>query len=313
MIPMKILISDTLEDEGIQIFVRNGFEVIKKFTINKDDLKKEIHEYDGIVVRSRTKLTAEILDQASKLKVIGRAGVGLDNIDLLKAKEMNVKVFNTPEAPSVSVAELSLGLMLALARNISHADRTMHRGEWNKSQYLGFTLKGKKLGLVGYGNIAKELASIAIALGMTVGVYSRFSKGQIAIDEAKAVGCSIYPTIEDLLKEVQIVSLHLPSTPQTDNILNKTRIKLMRKDAIIINTARGSLIDENALLNALKSKQIAGAALDVYREEPLKDRRLVEYDENLILTPHIASQTIETQTEAATTVAKKICDYLNKL
>ena len=313
MIPMKILISDTLEDEGIQIFVRNGFEVIKKFTINKDDLKKEIHEYDGIVVRSRTKLTAEILDQASKLKVIGRAGVGLDNIDLLKAKEMNIKVFNTPEAPSISVAELSLGLMLALARNISHADRTMHRGEWNKSQYLGFTLKGKKLGLVGYGNIAKELASIAIALGMTVGVYSRFSKGQIAIDEAKAVGCSIYPTIEDLLKEVQIVSLHLPSTPQTDNILNKTRIKLMRKDAIIINTARGSLIDENALLNALKSKQIAGAALDVYREEPLKDRRLVEYDENLILTPHIASQTIETQTEAATTVAKKICDYLNKL
>ena len=312
MIHMKILISDTLEDEGIQIFEQNGFEVIKNFTINKDDLKKEIHEYDGIVVRSRTKLTADILEHASKLKVIGRAGVGLDNIDLLKAKELNIKVFNTPEAPSVSVAELSLGLMLTLARKISHADRTMHKGEWNKSQYLGFTLKGKKLGLVGYGNIAKELAKMAIALGMTVGVYSRFSKGQAAIDEAKEIGCTIYPTLEDLLKEMQIISLHLPSTPQTDNILNEARIKLMRNDAIIINTARGSLIDENALLNALKNKQIAGAALDVYREEPLKDKKLIEYDENLILTPHIASQTIETQTEAASSVAKKICEYLNK-
>ena len=313
MILMKILISDTLEDEGIQIFERNEFEVIKKFTISKEELKKEIHEYDGIVIRSRTKLTADILEQASKLKVIGRAGVGLDNIDLLKAKELNIKVFNTPEAPSVSVAELSLGLMLALARKISNADRTMHKGEWNKSQYLGFTLKGKKLGLVGYGNIAKELAKMAIGLGMIVGVYSRFSKGQAAIDEAKGIGCSIYPTLEDLLKEAQIISLHLPSTPQTENILNETRIRLMRNDAIIINTARGSLIDESALLNALKSKQIAGAGLDVYREEPLKDKNLIEYDENLILTPHIASQTIETQTEAASSIATKICDYLNKL
>jgi D-3-phosphoglycerate dehydrogenase len=313
MMKMKILISDKLEEEGIQIFENNGFEVVKNFTITKEDLKIEIENYDGIVVRSRTKLTADILENAKKLKAIGRAGVGLDNIDLKKAKELNIEVFNTPEAPSVSVAELALGLMLASARKISDADRTMHQGQWNKNQYLGFTLKGKKLGLIGYGNIAKELAKMAIALGMSVGVYSRFSKGQVAIDEAKGIGCSIYPSVEDLLKDAQFISLHLPSTPQTDNILNENRIRLMRKEAVIINTARGSLIDEKALIDALKNNQIAGAALDVYREEPLKDISLIKYDENLILTPHIASQTIENQTEAASSVAKKICEYLKKL
>ncbi len=310
---MKILISDKLEDEGIQIFESNGFEVVKDFTITKEDLKKQIENFDGVVVRSRTKLTADILENAKNLKVIGRAGVGLDNIDLQKAKEKNIEVFNTPEAPAVSVAELALGLMLASARKISHADRTMHQGQWNKNQYLGFTLKGKKLGLIGYGNIAKELAKMAIALGMAVGVYSRFSKGQVAIDEAKGIGCSIYPSVEDLLKDAQFISLHLPSTPQTDNILSENRIKLMRKEAVIINTARGSLIDEKALLDALKNNHIAGAALDVYREEHLKDTSLMEYDENLILTPHIASQTIENQIEAATTVAKKMCEYLKNL
>jgi len=302
---MKVLISDEFQEEGVEIFKKNGFEVSKQFTITKEDLKKEISNYDAIVVRSRTKLTADILENAKNLKVIGRAGVGLDNIDLKKAAELNIKVLNTPEAPSVSVAELSLGLMLTLARKISDADRTTHQGKWNKKQYLGFTLKGKKLGLIGFGNIAKELARDAIALGMKVGVYSRFSKGQVAIDEAKSIGCSIYSSVEDLLKEVQIISLHLPSTSHTENILNEERMKLMRKDAIIINTARGSLID-------LKNKDIAGAALDVYREEPLKDSELITCEDNLILTPHIASQTIENQVDAATMIADKISDFLKK-
>ncbi|MFX0144473.1 MAG: hydroxyacid dehydrogenase, partial [Candidatus Hodarchaeota archaeon] len=290
---MKILISDKLEDEGIKIFEDNGFEVIKKFTITKEDLKKEIAEYDGIVIRSRTKLSSDVLENAKKLKVIGRAGVGLDNVDLQKAAEMNIKVFNTPEAPAVSVAELALGLMLSLARKISHADRTMHQGKWNKNDYLGYTLEGKKLGLVGFGNTAKHLAKIAVTLGMKVGVYSRFSRGRAAIEEAKEIGCSIYSSIDDLLKEAQVISLHLPATPETENLLNSNRIKMMRKDAILINTARGDLIDEKALLEALKNKYIAGAALDVYREEPLKDQELIDWDENLVLTPHIASQSIE--------------------
>ncbi len=307
---MKILISDKLQDAGIKIFKDNGFDVSKKFTITKEELKQEIGEYDGIVVRSRTKLTADVLENAKNLKVIGRAGVGLDNVDRNKAAEMNIEVLNTPEAPAVSVAEFALGLMLTLARKISYADRTTHEAQWNKGNCLGYTLHGKKLGLVGFGNIAKHLAKISVAMGMEVGVYSRFSKGQIAIDEAKEIGCSIYTSVEDLLKEAQIVSLHLPSSPQTENIINQERIKLMRKDAILINTARGNLIDDNALLNALKNKEIAGAALDVYREEPLKNEDLIKWNENLVLTPHIASQSIENQTAAATMVAEKIVNFL---
>jgi D-3-phosphoglycerate dehydrogenase len=309
---MKILISDKLQDEGIKIFEDNGFEVEKKFTITKEELKDEIENYDGIVVRSRTKLTADVLENAKRLKVIGRAGVGLDNIDQKKAAQLNIEVLNTPEAPAVSVAEFALGLMLALARKISYADRTTHEGQWNKNECLGNTLNEKKLGLIGFGNIAKHLAKIALGMGMDVGVYSRFSKGQAAIDEAKNMGCSIYPSVDDLLKTSQFISLHLPSSPQTENIINEERMKRMRKDAILINTARGNLIDEIALINALKNKNIGGAALDVYREEPLKNQDLIKCEDNLILTPHIASQSIENQTAAATMIAKKMSNFLKK-
>lgn len=309
---MKILISDKLQEEGIKIFEDNGFEVIKNFTITKEELKQEIGDYDGIVIRSRTKLTADVLEHAKNLKVIGRAGVGLDNVDRKKAAEMDIEVLNTPEAPAVSVAEFALGLMLTLARKISYADRTTHEAQWNKSNCLGYTLDGKKLGLIGFGNIAKHLAKISIAMGMDVGVYSRFSKGQAAIDEAKKIGCSIYPSVEELLKEAQIISLHLPSSPQTENIINEERLSLMRKDAILINTARGNLIDDKALIKALKNKDIAGAALDVYREEPLKDQDLINWHENLVLTPHIASQSIENQTAAATMIAEKMSNFLKK-
>jgi D-3-phosphoglycerate dehydrogenase len=309
---MKILISDKLEDIGIKIFEDNGFEVFKKFAITKEELKEDIGKYDGIVIRSRTKLTAETLENAKNLKVIGRAGVGLDNVDQDKAAKMNIAVLNTPEAPAISVAEFALGLMLSLARKISYADRTTHEGQWNKNECLGYTLNGKNLGLVGFGNIAKHLAKISIAMGMNVGVYSRFSKGQVAINEAKEMGCSIYTSVEDLLKDAQIISLHLPSSPQTINLINQERLGLMRKDAILINTARGNLIDEDALLNALKNKDIAGAALDVYLEEPIKNEGLINWNENLILTPHIASQSIENQTEAATMIAEKMSNFLKK-
>ncbi len=309
---MKILITDKMEEIGIKIFEDNDFEVTKNFMITKEELKQKIGDYNAVVVRSRTKLTADVLENAKNLKVIGRAGVGLDNIDQKKAAELNIEIFNTPEAPAVSVGELTLGLMLTLARRISYADRTTHEGQWNKNECLGYTLEGKKLGLVGFGNTAKYLAKITIALGMSVGVYSRFSKGQVAIEEAKDIGCLIYPTIDELLTSAQIISLHLPSSPQTENIINEERIKIMRKDAIIINTARGNLIDNKALLKALKNRDIAGAALDVYRKEPLDDQDLIDWNENLILTPHIASQTIESQTAAATIIAQKISNFLKK-
>jgi len=310
---MKILISDKLQEEGIKIFKDNGFEVVANFEITNEQLKKEIGNYDGIVIRSRTKLTAEVLEHAKNLKAIGRAGVGLDNVDREKAAELNIEVLNTPEAPSVSVAELALGLMFTLARHISNADRTMHNGEWNKKQYLGYTLKGKKLGLIGFGNIAKQLAKKAIALEMEVGVYSRFSKGPEAVEEAKNIGCKIYSSVDELLQEAQIVSLHLPATSQTEKTINATNLKLMRKDSILINTARGKLVEEKALIKALINKEIGGAALDVFREEPLKDTELIKCDGNLILTPHLGAQTIETQVYAATKIAEKMSNYLKKL
>jgi len=309
---MKILISDKLQEEGIKIFEENGFEVDRNFKITNDELKEQIRKYDGIVVRSRTKLTSEILSNATNLKVIGRAGVGLDNVDREKASEMGIEVLNTPEAPSITVAEFALGLMFALARYISIADRTMHKGEWNKSEYLGYTLNGKNLGLIGFGNIAKELATRAIALGMNVGVYSRFSAGPKAVQEAKDMGCQVYSSIEELLKDVDIVSLHLPATPQTENIIDKNSLKLMKKHAILINTARGQLIDENALIEALKEEKIGGAALDVYRKEPLDNEDLWKLERNLILTPHIASQSKENQVQAATMIAEKMVKFLKK-
>jgi D-3-phosphoglycerate dehydrogenase len=309
---MKILISDKLQEEGIKIFEENGFEVDKKFSITNDELKKQIEQYDGIVVRSRTKLTVDVLDRATNLKVIGRAGVGLDNIDIQKASEMDIEVLNTPEAPSITVAEFALGLMFSLTRYISIADRTMHKGEWNKSEYLGYTLHGKKLGLIGFGNIAKQLATRALALGMDVGVYSRFSAGPKAVQEAKDMGCQVYPSVNDLLKDADIISLHLPATPQTENIIDENAIKMMKKEAILVNTARGQLIDEDALLKALNEGEIGGAALDVYRKEPLDNDELRMVEKNLILTPHIASQSQENQTAAATMIAEKMVKYLKK-
>lgn len=307
---MTILISDKLREEGIKIFQENNFEIIKKFSISPQELKNEIENYDGIVIRSRTKLTADILEKATSLKVIGRAGVGLDNVDLLKAEELNIKVFNTPEAPSVSVSELTIGLLLSLVRHISKADQTMHCGEWCKSDYMGYVLKGKKIGLIGFGNIGQTVAKIAIAMGMKIGIYDVDPNMKKKAHELKY---TVYPSVDDLVKDSQIISLHIPATAKTENTIDERRLKLMNKNTILINTARGNLIDEAALLKALENKEIGGAALDVYRKEPLDNMDLCNCMDNLILTPHIGSQTEETQIQGSTMIAEKMVNYLKNL
>ncbi|TFG13956.1 MAG: hydroxyacid dehydrogenase [Promethearchaeota archaeon] len=307
---MRILISDTLQEEAIKILENNGFTVVKKYSISYEELKNTISDYDAIVIRSRTKLTEEILKNAKNLKVIGRAGVGLDNIDLKKAEELNIKVLNTPEAPSVSVAELTIGLILSLVRHISQADKTMHCGEWCKGDYEGYTLKDKKIGLIGFGNIGQAVAKRCQALEMKIGIYD---VDHSVKEKAKKLGFKIYPSVDELIKDSQIISLHIPSTIQTENTINERRLRLMNKNSIIINTARGDLVDENALINALRSKKIGGAALDVYREEPLKNLDLCNCEDNLILTPHIGSQTVEAQSEASSLIAEKISRYLRNI
>lgn len=307
---MKVLVADRIHDDGIRILKDSGFEVVQKYQIDEEELKEEIEKFTAVIVRSRTKITAEILKRARNLKVIGRAGVGLDNIDLEKAEELNVTVFNTPNAPSVSVAELTLGLLLSLVRYISKADETMHCGNWNKSKYMGTTLKGKKIGLIGFGNIGHEVAIRCKAFEMEIGIYDIAPD---IIQEAKELGYTVFNTIDDLIKGSQIITLHLPSTVETENIINERNLGLMDADDLIINTARGNLIDEKALLKALEAGEIGGAALDVYREEPLNDREMCNCEKNLILTPHIGSQTKETQIQASIMIADKIKNYLKNL
>ncbi|MHA1525457.1 MAG: hydroxyacid dehydrogenase [Promethearchaeota archaeon] len=307
---MTILISDKLREEGIKIFQENNFKIIKKFSISPQELKNEIENYEGIVIRSRTKLTADILEKATNLKLIGRAGVGLDNVDLLKAEELNIKVFNTPEAPAVSVSELTIGLLLSLVRHISKADQTMHCGEWCKSDYMGYVLKGKKIGLIGFGNIGQSVAKIASAMGMKIGIYDVDPNITKIAHELKY---TVYPSVDDLVKDSQIISLHIPATAKTENTIDERRLKLMNKNTILINTARGNLIDEAALLKALENKEIGGAALDVYRKEPLDNMDLCGCEDNLILTPHIGSQTEETQIQGSLMIAEKMINYLKNL
>jgi len=306
---MKILIADKLHEDGIKVFLDNGLEIIKNYRITKEDLKNEIGNYDGIVVRSRTKLTSDVLEHANNLKVIGRAGVGLDNVDLKKAEELKIEVFNTPEAPSVSVAELTVGLILSIVRHISKADETLHNNQWLKGDYMGYTVQGKKVGLIGFGNIGQAVAKRCAALEMKIGIFDVVPE---LIETAEKLGYKIYNSIDDLIHDAQIISLHVPITPQTENIINENTLKSMNKEAIIINTARGGLIDEKALVKALENGDIAGAALDVYKEEPLKDEVLINCKKNLILTPHIGSQTEETQIQASVQVAEKISNFFLK-
>ncbi len=305
---MNILISDRIHEESINVLKNNGFAVKTDFSISMPQLEKEIEKYHAIIIRSRTKLYRDILLKAKNLKIIGRAGVGLDNVDLDTAEQLKIKVVNTPEAPSVSVAELTIGLIISLVRKISIIDKRMHCGEWCKNDYTGFELKGKRLGLIGFGNIGQAVGKRAAAFEMDIGIYDTDPKAvKIALEQ----GFTIYPSVDDLIKNSQIISLHVPATVKTENIIDERRLKLMDKNALLINTARGNLVDEEALLNALKNKTIAGAALDVYREEPFKNLDFCKLEENLILTPHIGSQTYETQKNASMQVVQKIIDFFN--
>lgn len=306
---MKILISDKIHNKGVDLLREKGFSVDEKLDLSSKELEKILPDYDTIIVRSGTKLDKTLLERANKLKVVGRAGVGLDNIDLKTCERLNIKVMNTPEAPSVSVAELTIGLILNILRNIPKANSTMHCGEWCKKELLGETLYGKKVGIIGFGNIGKEVAKRLNSFQANVGMFD-VDPERIHIGIEK--GYKAFKSIEELIKECEIISLHIPANKWTKKIIDERRINLMGKDTILINTARGELIDEDALLNALENNKLRGAALDVFCREPLGEHELCNCNENLIMTPHIGSQTIETQIFASTRIAQKIIKFFEE-
>ncbi len=303
---VKVLVAAPLHPKAIEKLRSAGFEVIVKEYPSEDELVKLIKDVDAIIVRSKPRVTRRVIEAAEKLRVIGRAGVGIDNIDLEVAKEKGITVLNTPGAPSRSVAELAIGLMLAVARKIAFADRKMREGVWAKKQCMGFELRGKILGVIGMGRIGREVARIAYyGFGMKIIYYDARGKME---DVERELGAK-YRELEDVLREADIVTLHVPLLPSTRHLINEERLKLMKPSAILINTARGGVVDTGALVKALSNGWIAGAGLDVYEEEPLpKDHPLTKFD-NVVLTPHIGSTTTEAQERAGVQIAEKIIEF----
>ena len=302
----KILISDNLSNLANEVFLKNNIEVDTITNLNPEELKKIIKNYDGLVVRSATKATNEIITAGVNLKIIGRAGAGVDNIDLFSAKKNDVIVMNTPGGNTNATAEHSLSLLMSLYRNIPEANFGTHKGLWEKKKFKGLELRGKKLGIIGFGNVGARFSELAIALGMSVSVFSKsfFSRN---IDYPKIN----FVSLDSVISESDIISFHCKPSSDGMPIITLKELKLMKKNCVILNTARGGLIDENDLKVALDSNMIRGAALDVFNNEPAIESPLFG-TANLILTPHIAASTEEAQLVVAEQIAIQISNYFNK-
>ncbi len=302
---VKVLVSDPIDDEGVKMLRDAGFSVDLRTDITAEELTEVIDGYDAIVVRSRTKLTAEVLGKAASLKAIARAGVGLDNIDTGYAKEKKIEVFNSPEAPCNAVAELVIGLMLCMARHITVADSTMKQGLWEKNRLTGIELGGRTLGVIGFGRIGYTVGKKARALGMEVLAYDvLMDKLRRYVEEIGAKDVDL----DTLLAESEFVTVHVPLLPQTRHMISTEQFEKMRDGVYVVNAARGGIVDEAALKAALDSGKVAGAALDVYESEPSPDPELVERA-NVVCTPHIGAGSVEAQRGNSTIVAEKLIKF----
>jgi len=303
MTTWKVLITDGLSDKGISI-LSSAAQVDNKPDISADDLLKVAGEYDAMVVRGRTKVTPAVFDVAKKLKVVGRAGVGVDNIDLTAARGHGVTVVNAPKSTSLAVAELALGMMFALARMVPKADATMKQGQWIKKQLEGIELNGKTLGIVGIGNIGTALAQRAAGLGMKVLGYDSL----VTPEDIKKRGAEPV-ALADLYAKSDFISFHLPLTPESKGMVNGQALAQMKRGVRIVDAARGGIIDETALLAAIESGQVAAAALDVFATEPPGLTALVAHPK-VVATPHIGAQTEEAQDRAAEDIASEVLTAL---
>lgn len=299
----NILITDGLDENG-QSILRSSAQVDDRKDISADDLLKAIPEYDALIVRGRTKVTASLMDAAVRLKVIGRAGVGVDNIDLEAAKKHNITVVNAPMSTSLAVAELTFGLLLTLAREIPRADAGMKQGNWLKKELEGVELHGKTLGLIGFGRIGVEVGKRASAFGMNVIAYDPL----ISEDDIKQRGAEPV-SIQDLYAWSDFISLHLPLNVQTRDMVGPLAFSEMKDGVRLVCAARGGIIDESALVAALNSGKVAGAALDVFGVEPPGLTEAVSHP-RVIATPHIGAQTVEAQSRASEDIANEVISAL---
>src|SRR2546422_7254175 len=299
---MKVIVADKISERGVKLLKeQRGWKIVQT---TKDTLEREIADADALIVRSATKVSAELLDKAPKLRAVGRAGVGVDNIDLEAATKRGVLVMSTPGGNAISVAEHTFALRLALARQVPQLDKAIHEGRWEKSTAAGTEVRGKTLGLIGLGRIGSEVAVRAEAFDMRVLAYDPY----ISEAAAREISVDLVP-LDNLLAESDFISLHTSLSSATQKIINAATIEKMKRGARLINAARGELIDEAALAEALKSGKLAGAAVDVFVEEPPKNSPLVGLP-NLIATPHVAGSTEEAQEEVGTLIAQQVRDFL---
>ena len=300
----KVLVSDPIDQVGIDILSQVA-QVDVNTSLSPEELVNVIGDYDALMIRSGTKVTKAVIEAANSLKIIGRAGVGVDNVDVPEATRRGIVVVNSPEGNTIAAAEHALAMMMSLSRYVPSADASVKSGEWKRKDFTGVEVYKKTLGVVGLGKIGSHVATVARAMGMRLLAYDPF----ISADRAEQLGCRLVE-LDFLFREADYITLHIPKTPETANLINETTLATMKPTARIINCARGGIIDEAALAKALREGIIGGAALDVYASEPLGASELRDLGKNVILTPHLGASTEEAQVNVAIDVAEQIRDVL---
>ncbi|GAB4454013.1 MAG: phosphoglycerate dehydrogenase [Armatimonadaceae bacterium] len=302
----KVLVSDRVAAEGVSIMRRGGLEVDVRTGLSKDELIEIIGEYDALAVRSETKVTAEILDAAPNLKIIGRAGVGVDNIDVERATQRGILVVNSPDGNTIAAAELTVAMLLALSRNIPQAHATMKSGEWQRNRYVGIEVYGKTAGVVGLGKIGREVAKRLLGMEMTVLAYDPF----LAQEQAEALGVRLVE-LDTLYRQSDFITVHVPKTKETAGMIGDAELARMKDGVRLVNVARGGIIQEAALFAALENGKVAGAALDVWEKEPVDPQSPLALHPKVVATPHLGASTEEAQVGVAVDIAEQIVDVLS--
>ncbi len=297
---MRVLVTEPLSERGLEL-LRTDFHVDVRPELARGDLALEIPPYDALVVRSQTRVTAEVIEAAENLKVIARAGIGLDNVDVEAATRRGVLVVNAPQSNILSAAEHTFALLLAQARNIPQANAALKAGTWERARFEGVELAGKTLGVVGLGRVGAMVAQRGSAFGMRVIAFDPY----VPRERAKEMGVELMPTLEALLVQADFVTIHLPRTADTEGLIGERELSLMKESARLVNTARGGIVDEAALAKAIEDGRLAGAALDVFAEEPTTESPLFALD-RVVVTPHLGASTVEAQDKAGTTIAEMV-------